>query len=104
MEDKESELFNYTTGRFLYVFYSHRISSKSNSKCDVLSANEALRLRERRRVFNIPGLFKIIADALFRSPEEIVGFRKLGEGGFNRSFLVTFDTGLRSSRASPIPS
>ncbi|KJA13580.1 hypothetical protein HYPSUDRAFT_209415 [Hypholoma sublateritium FD-334 SS-4] len=59
MEDTESELFNYTTGRFL--------------------VNEALRLRERRHVFNIPGLFKIIA--------------KLGEGGLNRTFLVTFDSG-----------
>ena len=69
----------------------------------MLSANEALRLRERRRVFNIPGLFKIVAEALCRSPEEIVGFRKLGEGGLNRTFLVTFDTGPRLVVRIPYP-
>ncbi|KAF8273504.1 hypothetical protein EI94DRAFT_1826231 [Lactarius quietus] len=52
MEDLKSELFNYTTGRFL--------------------ANDALRLRERRRVFDIPGLFKIVAKALHCKTEEIV--------------------------------
>jgi hypothetical protein len=69
----------------------------------VLSANEALRLRERRRVFNIPGLFKIIAEALFRNPEEIADFRKLGEGGLNRTFLVTFDTGPQLVVRIPYP-
>lgn len=69
----------------------------------MFSVNEALRLRERRRVFNIPGLFKIIADALFRKPEEIVGFRKLGEGGLNRTFLVTFDTGPEIVARIPYP-
>ncbi|KAG5338932.1 hypothetical protein C0989_005566 [Termitomyces sp. Mn162] len=83
MADTDSAFFNYTTGRFL--------------------ANEALRLGERRRVFNIPGLFKIIAQALFRNPEEIVGFRKLGEGGLNRTFLVTFDTGPQLVARIPYP-
>ena len=63
----------------------------SNSQCDVLSANDALRLRERRRVFNIPGLFQIVAKALHCEAEAIVGFRKLGEGGLNRTFLITLD-------------
>lgn len=61
----------------------------------MLSANDALRLRERRRVFDIPGLFRIIAKALPCMTEEIVGFRKLGEGGLNRIFLITLDTGFR---------
>ncbi|KAG6883379.1 hypothetical protein C0992_008860 [Termitomyces sp. T32_za158] len=83
MADTESELFNYTTGRFL--------------------VNEEFHLRERRRVFNVPGLFKIIAEALCRNPEEIVGFRKLGEGGLNRTFLVTFDTGPELVARIPYP-
>ncbi|KAL5486270.1 hypothetical protein ACEPAI_7316 [Sanghuangporus weigelae] len=83
MEDLESELFNYTTGRFL--------------------ANEALRLRDRRRVFDIPGLFRIIAKVLSCKTEEIVGFRKLGEGGFNRTFLVTLDTGFQLVARIPYP-
>ncbi|TFY73597.1 hypothetical protein EWM64_g10415 [Hericium alpestre] len=83
MKDLESELFNYTTGRFL--------------------ANDALRRRERRRVFDIPGLFSIIAKALHCNTEEIVGFRKLAEGGFNRIFLVTLDTGLQLVARIPYP-
>ncbi|PPQ88103.1 hypothetical protein CVT25_014400 [Psilocybe cyanescens] len=83
MKDLDSELFNYTTGRFL--------------------ANEALRLRERRRVFDIPGLFGIIATALHCKTEEIVGFRKLGEGGLNRIFLVTLGTGFQLVARIPYP-
>ncbi|KIM38483.1 hypothetical protein M413DRAFT_19995 [Hebeloma cylindrosporum] len=83
MEDRESELFNYTTGRFL--------------------ANEALRLQERRRVFDIPGLFGIISKALHCETEEIVGFRKLGEGGLNRSFLITLRTGFQLVARIPYP-
>ncbi|KAJ7066369.1 kinase-like domain-containing protein [Mycena amicta] len=83
MKDLESELFNYTAGRFLI--------------------NEALRLRERRRVFNIPGLFRIIATALHCKIEDIVDFRKLKEGGFNRVFLVTLDTGFQLVARIPYP-
>ncbi|KAH8119478.1 kinase-like domain-containing protein [Phellopilus nigrolimitatus] len=72
MMDLESEIFNYTTGRFL--------------------ANDAHHLRERRRVFDIPGLFKTIAKAMSCETEQIVDFRKLGEGGLNRIFLITLDT------------
>ncbi|KAI5997282.1 kinase-like domain-containing protein [Pisolithus orientalis] len=89
MKDLESELFNYTTGRFLQVSY--------------IFANDALRLRERRRIFDIPGLFKIIAEALHCKTEEIVGFRKLGEGGFKRTFLITLDTGFRLIARIPYP-
>ncbi|KAF8259802.1 kinase-like domain-containing protein [Lactarius quietus] len=83
MEDMESELFNYTTGRFL--------------------ANDTLRLRERGRVFDIPGLFKIVAKAMNCKTEDIVGFRKLGEGGLNRTFLITLDTGFQLVARIPYP-
>ena len=69
----------------------------------MLSANEAPRLRERRRFFNIPGLFKIIARAINCKTEEIAGFRKLAEGGFNRVFLVTLDTGFQLVARIPYP-
>ncbi|KAJ3794067.1 hypothetical protein GGU11DRAFT_818342 [Lentinula aff. detonsa] len=72
MMDLESELFNYTAGRFL--------------------ANDARHLQERRRVFNIPGLFNTIAKAMNCETAQIVDFRKLAEGGFNRIFLITLDT------------
>lgn len=100
MKDLESELFNYTVGRFLQVSY---IFSRPCLTRDVLSANDALRLRDRRRVFNIPGLFRIIAEALNCKTEEIVGFRKLGEGGLNRAFLVTLDTGFQLVARIPYP-
>lgn len=75
----------------------------SNSYCDVLSANDALRLRERRRVFDIPGLFRVIAKALHCETEDIVGFQKLAEGGLNRTFLVTLGTGFRLVARVPYP-
>ncbi|KAG6828215.1 hypothetical protein H0H87_002697 [Tephrocybe sp. NHM501043] len=83
MTDLEGELFNYTTGRFL--------------------ANEAHHLSERRRVFNIPGLFQIIAKATNCEAEQIVDFRKLGEGGLNRIFLVTLDTEFQLVVRIPYP-
>jgi hypothetical protein len=62
------------------------VTCKSHTSCLVLlSVNEDLRLRERSRVFDIPGLFEIIAKARSCMTEEIVGFR----GGINRTFLIT---------------
>lgn len=83
MVDMESDLFNYTTGRFL--------------------ANEAHHLSERRRVFDIPGLFQIIAKAVNCETGQIVGFQKLGEGGLNRVFLVTLDTEFQLVARIPYP-
>lgn len=75
----------------------------SNSYCDVLSANDAHHLRERRRVFDIPGLFKAIAKAMSCETEQIVDFRKLGEGGLNRIFLITLDTEFQLVARIPYP-
>ncbi|KAJ3785830.1 hypothetical protein GGU10DRAFT_421310 [Lentinula aff. detonsa] len=46
----------------------------------------------RRRVFNIPGLFNTIAKAMNCETAQIVDFRKLAEGGFNRIFPITLGT------------
>ncbi|CCM01418.1 uncharacterized protein FIBRA_03469 [Fibroporia radiculosa] len=82
-KDLESELFNYTSGRFL--------------------ANETLRLRERSLIFNIPGLVKIIARTQRCQPEAIAGFRKLGDGSLNRAFLITLESGLQLVARIPYP-
>lgn len=69
----------------------------------MLSANEAYHLSQRRRVFDVPGLFEIIAKATNCNIEQITGFRKFGEGGFNRIFLVTLDTGFQLIARIPYP-
>jgi len=43
---------------------------------------------ERRRVFNVNGLSQLAAESVDHSPDNIVGFEKLAEGGFDRTFLV----------------
>ncbi|KAJ3982143.1 hypothetical protein F5890DRAFT_1574753 [Lentinula detonsa] len=89
MMDLESELFDYTAGRFLYA--------------SCIFANDAHHFRERRRVFNIPGLFNTIAKAMNCGTEQIVDFRKLAEGGFNRIFLITLDTEFQLVARIPYP-
>ncbi|KAJ3737788.1 hypothetical protein DFJ43DRAFT_1128836 [Lentinula guzmanii] len=89
MIDLESELFNYTAGRFLYA--------------SCIFANDARHLRERTRVFNIPGLFNTNAKAMNCGTEQIVDFRKLAEGGFNRIFLITLDTEFQLVARIPYP-
>ncbi|KAF7306349.1 hypothetical protein MIND_00426100 [Mycena indigotica] len=83
MMDLKSDLFNYTTGRFL--------------------ANDAYRLRERQRIFDMPGLFNIVANAMNCKVEQITDFRRLAEGGLNRVFLVTLDTNLKLVARIPYP-
>ena len=89
--------------RALPVRLLHLVSSLSTSSCDVLSVNDAHHLRERRRVFDIPGLFKITAQAMSCETEQIVDFRKLGEGGLNRIFPITLDTGFQLAARIPYP-
>lgn len=54
-------------------------------------------------VFDIPGLFYIITKALHCKTEDIVSFRKLGEGGFNRTFLIALATGFQLVARIPYP-
>ncbi|KAF9000330.1 protein kinase subdomain-containing protein PKL CAK Fmp29 [Cyathus striatus] len=65
-----NELFEYTSGRWII--------------------NDALRLEERKRVFNVGGLRRLAAESVGRSPDDIIDLKKLAfEGGFNRTFLIT---------------
>ncbi|CAK1366384.1 unnamed protein product [Cercospora beticola] len=80
----EHDLFNYTSGRWLY--------------------NEKQRLAERHLKFNIPALLEAAAKSIDRSKKDIKSFRKLAEGGFNRVFEVTMKDGFQVIARLPYPS
>ena len=67
------------------------------------SFNEALRRKERRRVFNVDELCRLAAESVRRSPDEVATFEKLAEGGFNRTFLITMHDGFRMVARIPYP-
>ncbi|KAJ5679386.1 hypothetical protein N7462_007630 [Penicillium macrosclerotiorum] len=78
-----SELFEYTTRRWIY--------------------NDALRHRERKRIFDIPGLKRLAALAVNQREIDITGFEKLAEGGLNRTFMITMRNGFRFVARVPYP-
>ncbi|KAJ5585265.1 uncharacterized protein N7459_005065 [Penicillium hispanicum] len=77
------DLFDYTTGRWIY--------------------NDALRHQERRRAFNVSELKRLAALAVQQKEDDIAGFEKLAEGGFNRSFMITMRNGFRFVARVPYP-
>ncbi|BAE61694.1 unnamed protein product [Aspergillus oryzae RIB40] len=77
------ELFEYTTGKWIY--------------------NDALRHRERRRAFNVSELKRLAALAVQQKEDDIAGFEKLAEGGFNRSFKITMRDGFQFVARIPYP-
>lgn len=50
---------------------------------------------ERRRCFNVLGLTSLAASAVNRTIKDVARFEKLGEGGFNRTFLITMHDGFQ---------
>jgi aminoglycoside phosphotransferase (APT) family kinase protein len=56
--------------------------------------NDKLRPSQRKREFNVPELKRLAAAAVNRPTEDAVGFKKLSEGGFNRTFLVSMRGGF----------
>ncbi|KAF1957339.1 hypothetical protein CC80DRAFT_592624 [Byssothecium circinans] len=68
--DHNNELFEYTSGRWLY--------------------NESLRLRERHLPFNIPELKKAAAKCVDRPVTDIANLTKLAESTTNRVFEISF--------------
>ncbi|THH18002.1 hypothetical protein EW146_g2913 [Bondarzewia mesenterica] len=83
MAHSRSDFFDYTSGRWII--------------------NDALRHAERRRVFNVDGLRRLAAQSIDRSPDDIVDFAKLAEGGFNRTFLITMRGGFQMVARIPYP-
>ena len=67
----------------------------SNPQSNMFSINDVLRQAERRRVFNVDGLSRLAAESVGRSPDDIVDLKKLAEGGFNRTFLITMRGGFQ---------
>ncbi|KAH6881233.1 kinase-like domain-containing protein [Coprinopsis sp. MPI-PUGE-AT-0042] len=79
----ENELFNYTSGRWVY--------------------NEALRLKERRLVFDVDEFMQLTAKSVDRQLSDIIDFSKLSEGKFNRMFLITFKDSFQMVARVPYP-
>jgi hypothetical protein len=69
----------------------------------MLSINDVLRHAERSRDFNVDGLRRLAAESVDRSPDDIVDLKKLAEGGFNRTFLITMRGGFQMVARIPYP-
>ncbi|KAJ6190848.1 hypothetical protein N7519_000869 [Penicillium mononematosum] len=67
------DLFEYTSGRFLF--------------------NEKLRRAERHLRFDVDALARAICHSVSRHLNDVVSITKLAEGGFNRVLQITFDDG-----------
>src|SRR5260370_34730178 len=62
-----------------------------------------IRHAERRRVLNVAGLRRLAAESVDRSPDDIIDLKKLAEGGFNRTFLITMRGGFQMVARIPYP-
>ena len=69
----------------------------------MFSYNDDLRRAERRLVFKADELNRLAAEAVNRSPHDIIRMHKLAEGGFNRTFLITMRGGFRMVARIPYP-
>ncbi|KAJ7623719.1 protein kinase subdomain-containing protein PKL/CAK/Fmp29 [Roridomyces roridus] len=78
-----NDLFDYTSGRWIF--------------------NDALRLSERRTVFNVSGLRLLAAQSVGRKPSDVLSLTKLAEAGFNRCFLITMRDGFKMVARLPYP-
>ena len=68
-----------------------------------LSYNEALRHKERKLIFNVDGLRRLAAESVGQNLTDVVGLSKLGEGGFNRAFLIALRDGQQLVARVPYP-
>ncbi|KAH6881213.1 kinase-like domain-containing protein [Coprinopsis sp. MPI-PUGE-AT-0042] len=80
---KEDNLFNYTSGRWLY--------------------NESLRLQERQLVFDIDEFMSLAAKSVDRRSSDIIEFSKLAEGDCHRVFRITFSDNFQMVARVPYP-
>ncbi|PGG97478.1 hypothetical protein AJ80_09697 [Polytolypa hystricis UAMH7299] len=81
--DTDRELFEYTSGRWLY--------------------NESLRLAERSLRFNVQELKRVAAASIHRHENDVKGFRKLSEGAFTRVFEITMKDDTQILARLPYP-
>ncbi|KAF9493683.1 hypothetical protein BDN71DRAFT_1067027 [Pleurotus eryngii] len=83
MTAPQDDLFNYTSGRWVY--------------------NDALRHKERKVTFDVDGLCRLAAESVNKSLTDVVRLSKLAEGGFNRSFVITLRGGRQMVARVPYP-
>lgn len=69
----------------------------------IVSYNESLRLSERYVAFDVPQLKRVAAASIGRSESDISSFRKLAEGGFNRTFEIVMQDGVQLVARIPYP-
>ncbi|KAF6759570.1 kinase-like domain-containing protein [Ephemerocybe angulata] len=81
--EPQNDLYNYTSGRWLY--------------------NESLRQKERRTHFDVDGLCRLAAESVNQSPTDVVSMSKLAEGGFNRTLVVALRDGRQVVARVPYP-
>jgi hypothetical protein len=67
------------------------------------SWNDASKHSERRQLFNVSELKHLAASAVNRSPGDVARFEKHGEGGFNRTFVITMHDGFQLVGRIPYP-
>ncbi|KAJ2915680.1 hypothetical protein MD484_g4713, partial [Candolleomyces efflorescens] len=77
------DLFNYTSGRWVY--------------------NEALRLKERKVVFDADELRRLAAESVGQSLTDVCDLSKLAEGSLNRTFVITLRDGRQILARIPYP-
>ncbi|KAH6888914.1 kinase-like domain-containing protein [Coprinopsis sp. MPI-PUGE-AT-0042] len=80
---KEDDLFNYTSGRWIY--------------------NEALRLEERELVFDVDEFMRLASNSVDRRSSDIIEFSKLAEGDCHRVFRITFSDNFQMVARIPYP-
>ncbi|TFK46517.1 protein kinase subdomain-containing protein PKL/CAK/Fmp29 [Heliocybe sulcata] len=83
MANPHTDLFDYTSGRWMY--------------------NDALRHAERRLVFDVEELRRLAAQSVGLSPADVVDLSKLAEGRFNRTFLITSRDNFQMVARIPYP-
>ncbi|TBU26130.1 kinase-like domain-containing protein [Dichomitus squalens] len=83
MADSHNDIFNYTSGRWVY--------------------NDALRHKERRVAFDVDGLRRLAAESVNQGADDVVSLSKLAEGGFNRTFIVSLRNGQQIVARIPYP-
>lgn len=82
-QDDGHPFYNYTSGRWLY--------------------NEHNRLAERHLIFDVTALLQVIAEGVERSPDSILKFSKIAEGGSYRVFEAVFADGFAVIARLPYP-
>ncbi|KAI5887013.1 kinase-like protein [Schizophyllum commune H4-8] len=81
--ESQRELFEYTSGRWVY--------------------NDVLQHKEREAIFDVDELCRLAAESVNQRATDVASISKLAEGGFNRVFLITLRDGQQVVARIPYP-